>query len=161
MFDYDYFIVKINTIQSRLVEISYTNNEGYTPIKPDLIVPSIQVLSIHSSNVEFEVEVQNIGGHVADLSGVTFQAFLSIDDELGYGDKAVGGWPISPPAELLPGETITKIYSGGTPGQDFQMYHYLIGIIDFNSALQETDEGNNQSEGEIPCFIFLPMTIQP
>jgi hypothetical protein len=167
-FDYNYFMVMIDS-SFNMDEANEDNNVGYValPDGPDLVVPTIDVLSINSNSVVYQFEVQNIGDGTADLDGpddgstadnINFQGYLSENDTLGDGDEvAAGGGTILSPTELLPGETFTYTVPAGMLGSNYLDYRYIFVIIDLVDNLPETDEGNNEGMGEIPYFIYLPL----
>lgn len=157
-FDYDYFIIKIDS-SLVLTETLDTNNEDYVrlPDGPDLIVESIDVQNINSSWVVYQFVTKNEGDGIADMNGVYHQGYLSEDDNLGSGDHPVGGAVVTTPTELYPGDVFTTTWIGAS-GSNFLDYRYVFVDIDVSSVLTETNETNNLGMGEIPYFLYLPLT---
>ena len=170
-FAYDYFMVRIDN-NNHLTEPNEANNVNWAQLAagPDLIVPTVNVLSINSTSVVYEFVVENIGDGGADLDGpddgnvfdnILYQAYLSENATFGDGDEvpAGGGYHISPPypSDLFPGEVFTVTYSGS--GSNFLDYRYIFVLADaaVPDALPETDETNNRGRGVIPYFLFLPV----
>jgi len=96
-------------------------------------------------------QVPDPGQHVlegptgGDADNVSVQAFLSSDTVFNNaGDIAAGGTILgsSPLADLGPGESISGSFAS-TPAANACDYPYLVLLVDWGAAVDESDETNN------------------
>jgi hypothetical protein len=130
---------------------------NYNIPQPDLIVSSLEVISVSATSITYEYEIKNIGDATADIDGqsgdisdnVAYQGVISMDTIYENGIAGVGGGYLLSPASLEPGETFTKTVTSG-PAIDPRTANYLIVKIDHSDVLPEANENNNTGWGTIP-----------
>jgi len=111
---------------------------------PDLIIYNLKVIDPISPNydISYEYQITNIGNKIANLEGLSIQAFISEDQIFSPDIDIAAGGRILGASQLGVNETITQTF-GGTVNFDTEETPYLVMKVDWNEILEESNEQNN------------------
>ena len=133
--------------------------ESGTKDGPDLVITSLSASVVGKDRVSYSYTVKNIGNRPVNLDGptdsaadnVSVQAYVSQDTVFrNDGDLPAGGTNLkrSPSGILEPGVSMSGGFSANVEDNP-RKYRYLILMVDWRGAVNETDESNNLAVAEI------------
>ena len=120
---------------------------------PDLVISSLTASLVGGGRVSYSFTITNVGNKPANLDGptdsnpdnVSVQAFISKDTLFrNKGDLPAGGTIVglSPLGYLKPGRSRKGSFSASISG-DVRELPYLILMVDWGNAVDESNEDNN------------------
>lgn len=158
----EYWLGVIADSEEDIDESNENNNTGYYPDYqviidlPDLYVIDIEVLDQIGPDIHYQFFVDN--GGLIGTEGVEFDytVFLSLDNLYDPSDYQIeqGNMGALGPEEYTAKTCFTNVT--GVPNGEY----FLIVIIDFNEAIDETDEINNEGYAASPKVVIGSSSVE-